>query len=77
MVERHIVMPSQATAYKVGMNKILELRAKAKEKLGDKFDIREFHDVILVNGAVPLNVLEDMVDEWATKKLRGRGAISD
>ncbi|MDB4291920.1 DUF885 domain-containing protein [Maribacter sp.] len=69
MVERHIVMPSQATAYKVGMNKILELRENAKSKLGAKFDIREFHDVVLVNGAVPLNVLEDMVDDYITLKL--------
>ena len=68
MVERHIVMPSQATAYKVGMLKILELREAAKEKLGDKFDIREFHDVVLKNGAVPLNVLEKFVDQWVAKK---------
>ena len=56
MVERHIVMPSQATAYKVGMLKILELREAAKKQLGDKFDIRQFHDVVLKNGPVPLNV---------------------
>ena len=68
MVERHIVMPSQATAYKIGMLKILELREEAKEKLGDKFDIREYHDVVLTNGAVPLNVLEDLVDEWVESK---------
>jgi uncharacterized protein (DUF885 family) len=77
MVERHIVMPSQATAYKVGMNKILEVREDAKNKLGDKFDIREFHGVVLNNGAVPLNVLEDMVDEWVTLKLNDKGEISD
>ncbi len=64
MVERHIVMPGQATAYKIGMIKILELREKAKNKLGDKFDIRKFHDVILTNGALPLDVLEDLVDEY-------------
>jgi len=68
MVERHIVMPSQATAYKVGMNKILEVREAAKAKLGDQFDIREFHSVVLNNGAVPLNVLENMVDEWIASK---------
>ncbi|MBC8757362.1 DUF885 domain-containing protein [Kordia sp. YSTF-M3] len=68
MVERHIVMPSQATAYKVGMNKIIELRKNAKEKLGAKFDIREFHEVVLSNGAVPLNVLSDLVDEWIASK---------
>ncbi|KKL63888.1 hypothetical protein LCGC14_2170610, partial [marine sediment metagenome] len=69
MVERHIVMPSQATAYKVGMLKILELREAAKVKLGDKFDIRQFHDVVLKNGAVPLNVLESFVDQWVASKL--------
>ncbi len=64
MVERHIVMPGQATAYKIGMLKILELRAKAKKALSEKFDIRQFHEVILTNGALPLNVLEDKVDQW-------------
>ena len=63
MVERHIVMPSQATAYKIGMDKILQLRSKAKESLGDNFDIREFHDTILSNGALPLNFLELEIDE--------------
>lgn len=67
MVERHVVMPSQATAYKIGMLKIVQLRAKAKQVLGNKFDIREFHDVVLTNGAVPLNVLEDMVNDYIAK----------
>ena len=64
MVERHIVMPSQATAYKIGMLKILELREKAKTEMGNSFDIREFHDVVLKNGPVPLNVLSEYVDEY-------------
>ncbi|PWW38443.1 uncharacterized protein (DUF885 family) [Idiomarina loihiensis] len=67
MVERHIVMPSQATAYKIGMNKILELREKAKSELGDKFDIREFHDVVLGSGPVPLNVLEQFVNDYISE----------
>ncbi|WP_086030454.1 DUF885 domain-containing protein [Tenacibaculum holothuriorum] len=68
MVERHIVMPSQATAYKIGMLKILELRKKAKDALGDKFDIRKFHDVVLTNGPLPLNVLETKVDEYISSE---------
>jgi uncharacterized protein (DUF885 family) len=69
MVERHIVMPSQATAYKIGMLKILELRADALTKLGVKFDIREYHDEILKHGPLPLNVLEAKVDAWVALKL--------
>ncbi len=69
MVERHIVMPSQATAYKVGMLKIVELRETAKTKLGEKFDIREFHDVILGDGPLPLNVLEDKVNQYIAKTM--------
>jgi len=64
MVERHIVMPGQATAYKIGMLKILELREAARKELGDDFDIRQFHDVVLTSGAVPLNVLEKLVHDW-------------
>jgi uncharacterized protein (DUF885 family) len=68
MTERHIVMPGQATAYKIGMLTILELRNKAKTALGNKFDLRDFHDVILRNGAVPLLLLEDLVDAYIELK---------
>lgn len=68
MVERHIVMPSQATAYKIGMLKILELRESAKTALGDKFDIRGFHDEILKYGPLPLNVVESKINAWVTSQ---------
>ncbi len=63
-IERYIVMPGQATSYKVGMMKILALREKAKQALGDKFDLRDFHDVVLKNGAVPLDILERFVNAY-------------
>jgi len=66
-VERYIVLPGQATSYKVGMIKILELRAKAEAALGDKFDIRGFHDTVLGGGAMPLSVLERRVDNWISE----------
>jgi uncharacterized protein (DUF885 family) len=68
-IERYIVLPGQATAYKVGMMKILEVREKAKVALGDKFVLREFHDVVLENGAVPLDILDRLVENWVAKKL--------
>lgn len=67
-IQRYIVMPGQATSYKIGMQKILDLRAKAKAELGDKFDIRAFHDVVLGGGALPLSVLERRVDNWITSE---------
>ena len=70
MVERHVVYPSQATAYKIGMNKIIELKDGAQEILGEEFDIREFHETILARGAVPLNILEKHVEEMIANKLK-------
>jgi len=64
-VERYIAYPGQALAYMVGRLEILRLREQAQGRLGDAFDIRAFHDVVLGSGAVPLTVLEDMVDRWA------------
>jgi len=63
-VERYFVMPGQACSYKVGMMKILELRERARDELGDAFDLRDFHRVVLTNGAVPLTPLDRLVDEY-------------
>lgn len=68
-IERYIVMPGQACAYKIGMMKILELRELAKSRLGEKFDLREFHNVVLKNGAVPLSILEEIVNQYINDEL--------
>jgi len=68
-VDRYLVLPSQATAYKIGMLKIQVLREQAKNELGDQFNIREFHDVVLGNGALPLNILEEIVNRWIGQRL--------
>ena len=60
-IERYIVIPGQACAYKVGMLKLQELRTRAQTELGQKFDQREFHDAVLKNGALPLEILEEQV----------------
>ena len=67
-IERYLVMPGQALAYKVGMNKILELRERAKTALGPKFDIKAFHDVVLTGGSMPMALLEQRVDQWVAKQ---------
>lgn len=66
-IERYMGQPGQACAYKIGEIKILELREKARASLGPRFDLRDFHAVVLENGGLPLNVLEELVDEWIKK----------
>ena len=63
-IERYIVMPGQACAYKVGMMEMMAIRAAAETRLGERFDIREFHDVVLRNGAMPLAILRRVVEDW-------------
>jgi uncharacterized protein (DUF885 family) len=67
-VERYLVVPGQALSYKMGMLKILELRARARKALGDQFDIRGFHDAVLSAGALPLPTLERVVDAYITRE---------
>jgi len=70
-VNRYISNPGQALAYKLGELKIRELRAKAEQDLGSKFDLRRFHDAVLDQGAVPLDALEAQINAWiATEKAR-------
>lgn len=72
-IERYFVMPGQALAYKIGMTKLLELRELARVELGERFDIREFHNVVLTSGSVPLDILEDIVRSYIVDTRNGQG----
>ena len=64
-IERYVVWPGQATAYKTGQLALLDMRQDAEETLGERFDLREFHEAVLMNGAMPLDILKDNLAEWA------------
>lgn len=71
-IERYVVWPGQATAYKTGQLAILKARARAEAELGDTFDLRQFHETVLGNGAMPLGILDQVVDDWiAAEKAKG------
>lgn len=67
-IERYLVMPGQALAYKVGMNTLLDLREEARRELGDGFDLRAFHDVVLTGGALPMGLLQQRVRDWIARE---------
>jgi uncharacterized protein (DUF885 family) len=67
-IDRYYVWPAQACSYKIGQMKITELRERAKELLANKFNLREFHRHILMQGAIPLNLLEESVNDWIKRQ---------
>ena len=75
-INRYAVYPGQACAYKVGMMKILELRETAKRELGSAFDLKEFHSAVLENGAVPLDILEEIIGDYISARLENSGGLA-
>jgi uncharacterized protein (DUF885 family) len=71
-VDRYIAWPAQALAYKAGQIKILELRERARRELGGRFDVRAFHDAVLANGAVPLDVLDEQITAWIGERKKAQ-----
>jgi uncharacterized protein (DUF885 family) len=67
-IERYVVWPGQATAYKTGQLAILDMRAEAEGLLGEAFDLKQFHEVVLMNGGMPLGVLRETVRDWASSQ---------
>ena len=75
-IDRYISWPGQALAYKIGQLKMLELRKKAEQALGDDFDVKAFHDELLGGGAVPMEILETRMNRWLTEQLRKKANSS-
>jgi uncharacterized protein (DUF885 family) len=75
-IERYVVLPGQACSYKIGMLKILELREKSKKELGSKFNLKDFHDVLLKNGSLPLDILEKVVNKYINTTLENENSSS-
>jgi uncharacterized protein (DUF885 family) len=75
-VDRYIAWPAQALGYKMGQLKILELRDRARQELGNKFNLGDFHDEIIDSGSLPLDVLEDRVNEWIAGQKGGSASLS-
>src|SRR3546814_7593650 len=74
-IDRYIVIPGQATSYYIGMQKIIELRARARAQLGERFDLRRFHDVTLGAGPLPLPLLAERIDAWIAGGGRAAGRL--